>query len=61
MDKAAGKAVDNAWEAVFGADSATYNGSSVDTAKHRQLSAVLIRLTYPLKISIVLKLKRPWK
>ena len=42
VDKAAGKAVDNAWGSVFGADSANYNGSSIDTSKLKQLSSVFI-------------------
>jgi hypothetical protein len=47
VDKAAGKVVDNAWGAVFGADSATYNGSSIDTAKLRQLSSVFNQANVP--------------
>ena len=47
VDKAAGKAVDNAWDSVFGADSATYNGSSIDTSKLRQLSSVFNQANVP--------------
>ena len=47
VDKAAGKAVDNAWGAVFGADSANYNGSSIDTSKLRQLSSVFNQANVP--------------
>jgi hypothetical protein len=39
--------VDNAWDAVFGADAATYNGSSIDTAKLRQLSSVFNQANVP--------------
>ena len=47
VDKAAGKAVDNAWGSVFGADSANYNGSSIDTSKLRQLSSVFNQANVP--------------
>jgi len=47
VDKAAGKAVDNAWGAVFGADSANYNGSSIDTSKLKQLSSVFNQANVP--------------
>ena len=47
VDKAAGKAVDNAWGAVSGADSANYNGSSIDTSKLRQLSSVFNQANVP--------------
>lgn len=47
VDKATGKAVDNAWDAIFGADSATYNGSSIDTAKLKQLSSVFNQANIP--------------
>ena len=47
VDKAAGKAVDNAWDSVFGVDSASYNGSSIDTAKLKQLSSVFNQANVP--------------
>lgn len=63
VDKAAGKAVDNAWGAVFGADSATYNDSSIDTSKLRQLSSVfnqanvLIESQYSFDIKTTMEMK----